>query len=79
MRKNDGTRFKGRKCCTKRGVDPDFMEAHNDLHNLLPAGGELNGGGLNHPFGEVDGEPRVPERTPARFATVFTAMRGASV
>ena len=57
--KSDGTRFKGRKCCTKRGVDPEFMEAHNDLHNLLPAGGELNGDRLNHPFGEVDGEARV--------------------
>ena len=57
--KSDGTRFKGRKCCTKRGVDPDFLEAHNDLHNLLPSGGELNGDRLNHPFGEVTGEPRA--------------------
>ena len=57
--KNDGTRFKGRKCCTKRGVDPEFMEAHNDLHNLVPAGGELNGDRLHHPYGEVTGEPRV--------------------
>ena len=57
--KNDGTPFKGRKCCTKRGVDPAFMAAHNDLHNLFPAGGEVNGDRKHHPFGTVDGEPRA--------------------
>lgn len=57
--KSDGTGYAGRKCCTRRGVDPAFMEAHNDLHNLLPAGGELNGDRSNHPFGAVDEEPRA--------------------
>ena len=55
----DGSPFKGRKCCTKRGVDPAFMAAHNDVHNLLPAGGEVNGDRLHHPFGTVAGEPRA--------------------
>ena len=57
--KTDGTGYAGRRCCTKRGVDPEFMEAHNDLHNLLPVGGELNGDRLNHPFGMVDEELRA--------------------
>ena len=55
----DGSPFKGRKCCTKRGVDPAFMTAHDDVHNLLPAGGEVNGDRLHHPFGTVAGEPRA--------------------
>ena len=57
--KSDGTPFKGRRCCTKRGVDPAFMAAHNDLHNLFPAGGEVNGDRKHHPFGTVEGEPRT--------------------
>ena len=56
--KSDGTRFKGRKCCKKRGVDPAFMAAHNDPHNLFPAGGEINGDRSHHPFGRVPGEVR---------------------
>ena len=50
---------KGRKCCLKPGVDPDFQAAHNDPHNLFPAGGEVNGDRLNHPYGTVAGEPRA--------------------
>lgn len=34
---------KGRACCLKPGVDPDFQAAHNDPYNLFPAGGELMG------------------------------------
>jgi len=30
----------------------------NDLHNLVPAIGQVNGDRLNHPYGIVDGEPR---------------------
>ncbi len=56
--KSDGTPFKGRKCCTKRGVDPAFMVAYTDPHNLFPAGGELNGDRSAYPFGTVEGERR---------------------
>ena len=50
---------KGRGCCLKPGVDPAFRAAHNDPHNLFPAGGEVNGDRLNHPYGTVAGEPRA--------------------
>ena len=56
--KSDGTPFKGRQCCTKRGVDPAFMAAYTNPHNLFPAGGEVNGDRSAHPFGTVEGEPR---------------------
>ena len=56
--KSDGARFKGRKCCEKRGVDPAFMAAHNAPHNLFPADGEINGARGHHPFGRVLGEVR---------------------
>ena len=36
--KKNGKSFKGRKCCLKPGVDPSFVDAHNDPHNLFPAG-----------------------------------------
>ena len=56
--KSDGTPFKGRKCCWKRGVDPAFMAAYTDPYNLFPAGGEVNGDRSAHPFGIVEGEAR---------------------
>ena len=56
--KSDGTPFKGRECCTKRGVDPAFMAAHNDPYNLFPAGGEVNGDRSAYPYGTVEGELR---------------------
>ena len=52
--KSDGTPFKGRKCCTKSGVDPAFMAAYTDPHNLFPAGGEVNGDRSAYPFGRVE-------------------------
>ncbi len=56
--KSDGTPFKSRKCCAKRGVDPAFMAAYTDPHNLFPAGGEVNGDRSAHSFGAVEGETR---------------------
>lgn len=47
----------GRKCC--EDVNPGFDLAHNDPNNLFPSSGEINGDRSNHPFGEVDGEPRL--------------------
>ena len=54
-----GKKVKGRKCCLKPGVDPAFRAAHNDPHNLFPAGGEVNGDRSNHAYGNVAGEPRA--------------------
>jgi deoxyribonuclease-1 len=50
---------KGRACCTKSGVNPAFMQAHNDPNNLFPSAGEVNGDRSNKPYGEVDHERRV--------------------
>lgn len=84
----NGKAFKGRKCCTKDGVDPDFMAAHNDPHNLFPASGEVNADRLNHPYGtvedelrkygscdfEVGGSPRVAEPPPGVRGEIARAM-----
>lgn len=51
-----GEKFKGRKCCEKK--DKVFRVAHNDLHNLYPAAGELNGDRSNYKFGMISGEKR---------------------
>jgi hypothetical protein len=39
--KSNGKPLSGRACCEK--VDPVFETAHNDLHNLFPIEGEING------------------------------------
>lgn len=52
----DGEPFKGRDCCEK--IDEVFQRAHNDLHNLVPAVGEVNGDRGNYNWGMVEGEPR---------------------
>ena len=57
--KKDGKSFKGRKCCLKPNVDPAFVTAHNDPHNLFPAGGEVNGDRSAHPYGTVEEERRA--------------------
>lgn len=46
----------GRKAC-KRIADFKRMEA--DLHNLVPAIGEVNGDRSNYSFAQLTGEPRV--------------------
>lgn len=48
--------------CTSRTEcrkNPDFVRAENDPNNLLPALGVLNARRSDHPYGEVNGEPRV--------------------
>lgn len=57
--KRDGTKYKGRKCCNRSGVDKEFRMAHNDPINLFPSGGEVNGDRSDHPYGQVPGEDRV--------------------
>ena len=56
--RSNGRRFKGRRCCGKRGVDNVFRKMAADLHNLAPAIGELNADRSNFRYGEVAGEPR---------------------
>lgn len=46
----------GRSGCLK--TDAVFKEAHNDLHNLVPAVGAVNGARSNIPFGMIVGEER---------------------
>ncbi|MBK8752312.1 MAG: endonuclease [Candidatus Competibacteraceae bacterium] len=41
----------GRECCQK--VDPLFEAAHNDLYNLFPAEGEINGDRRDYNWGMV--------------------------
>ncbi len=54
--KSDGKLYSGRKCCQR--VNDVFRKAHNDLVNLVPAIGEVNGDRFNHRYGIVPGEPR---------------------
>lgn len=51
-----GKAYKGRRCC--EDSDPVFETAHNDLHNLMPAVGEVNGDRKNYRFGMITGEKR---------------------
>ena len=51
--KNDGQTLSGRACCEK--VDPLFESAHNDLFNLFPAEGEINGDRKDYNWGMVSG------------------------
>ncbi|MFO1392121.1 MAG: endonuclease [Agitococcus sp.] len=46
----------GRQCCEAK--DPVFETAHNDLHNLFPAIGEVNGDRSNFNWGMVEGNKR---------------------
>jgi deoxyribonuclease-1 len=52
-----GRPFKGRACCLE--VDEGFRRAYADLHNLVPAIGEVNEARQNWPFDIVPGEVRA--------------------
>ena len=54
--KSNGKLHNGRTCCQK--VNPTFKNAHNDLVNLTPAIGEVNGNRSNHRYGIIEGETR---------------------
>jgi len=54
--KSNGKAIAGRKCAEK--LVPWFEKAHNDLHNLTPAVGELNGDRSNFAYAEIAGERR---------------------
>ena len=51
-----GKPFKGRNCARKFSKQFRYMEA--DLHNLVPAVGEINGLRSNYSFAMIAGEPR---------------------
>lgn len=46
-----GDKISGRKCCEQS--DKLFTMAHNDLHNLFPAVGEINGDRSNYNWGMI--------------------------
>jgi deoxyribonuclease-1 len=46
----------GRDCCL--ATDPLFRSAHNDLMNLAPANGYVNGQRSDYNWGMIDGELR---------------------
>ena len=48
-----GRRLSGRECCER--VDPTFAAAHNDLNNLVPAVGAINGQRSDYNWGMVSG------------------------
>ena len=50
---SNGNRLPGRDCCQQ--VDPTFVAAHNDLHNLYPSVGYINGQRSNYNWGMVPG------------------------
>lgn len=54
--KGSGKTVSGRECCQK--VDPVFEAAHNDLFNLVPAVGEVNGRRSDFNWGMIPGEKR---------------------
>lgn len=59
--KSNGKSFKGRSCCSKVNEKFKLMEA--DLHNLVPAIGELNANRSNFRYGIIQGEKRVYGKT----------------
>jgi deoxyribonuclease-1 len=54
--KKNGKKYKGRKCCEK--IDGEFRKMHSDLHNLVPAIGEVNQARSDYRFGEIYPESR---------------------
>jgi deoxyribonuclease-1 len=54
--KSSGEILSGRACCEK--VDPVFETAHNDLYNLFPAEGEINGDRRDYNWGMAPGAAR---------------------
>ena len=53
----NGASLRPRDCCEHH--DEEFFMMHSDLHNLVPAVGQVNAICSNHPYGIVPDEPRV--------------------
>ncbi|QVL49696.1 MAG: endonuclease [Thiocapsa sp.] len=56
-RSDGGNILSGRACCER--VDPTFVTAHNDLHNLVPAVGAINAARSNFNWGELRSGQRL--------------------
>jgi deoxyribonuclease-1 len=54
---SNGQPLSGRQCC--EAVDPVFRAAHNDLMNLFPAVGEINGQRRDYNWGMVPGTKHI--------------------
>lgn len=52
-----GVAFSGVRCC--REIDEEFRAMEHDLHNLVPAVGELQADRSDFDFGELEGETRM--------------------
>lgn len=52
-RTSKGVLYSGRKCLIK--VNKEYQRIHNDLHNLRPAVGIVNGDRSDIPYGEIPG------------------------
>ncbi|MDX1736593.1 MAG: endonuclease [Alphaproteobacteria bacterium] len=52
--KTNGDSYAGRRCCRK--VDANFKKMEADMHNLVPAIGEVNGDRSNFRMAELAGE-----------------------
>ncbi|GGO75537.1 deoxyribonuclease I [Marinobacterium nitratireducens] len=69
----------GRRACRK---DPEFRRMESDMHNLVPAIGEVNGDRSNYGYGMVAGESRAYGRCDvevdfkARVAEPAEGVRG---
>jgi len=70
--KSNGKAYKGRKCCSKVNKQFKLMEA--DIHNLVPAIGELNADRSNFRYGIIEGEKRAYGRD-VDFEVDFKARR----
>ncbi|MEA3643342.1 MAG: endonuclease [Lamprobacter sp.] len=55
-RQKDGDLVSGRECCMR--VDETFVAAHNDLQNLIPAVGMINGDRRDYSWGMAPGGKR---------------------
>ncbi|WP_006786096.1 endonuclease [Thiorhodospira sibirica] len=79
-RSSTGNVLSGRECCLR--TDATFVAAHNDLHNLFPAVGHINGQRSNYTwgttrFGERYGACEMVINSRRREATPPEAVRGA--
>ncbi|PCH58876.1 MAG: deoxyribonuclease [Burkholderiaceae bacterium] len=69
--KSNGKQYKGRMCCTKVSQDYRIMQA--DMHNLVPAIGELNGDRSNYRY---DFElPKLKQYGACEFEVLFKERR----
>ncbi|WP_233075714.1 endonuclease [Paraglaciecola chathamensis] len=56
-KKSNGKFLSGRDCAYK--LNDDFKKAHDDINNLVPAVGELNGDRSNFQYANITGEERA--------------------